>query len=88
MKRDEMKTEALHETAAGPLERITFSDEDDREKSLLTLIEEHRPRQTRSLPPTASEIDSISSVNSPDIVDEDAGYRFDHQMMRLGGNGF
>lgn len=84
---DEMKMKSMHETAPGPLERITFSDEDDGEKSLLTLIEEHRPQPSES-PPTSSEVSWNSSANPPDDVGEDEGYRFDHLMMRLGGNGF
>ena len=87
MKHDETQMETLHEAARGPLERITFSTEDDGEKSLLTLIEEHR-----SQPPEAAAASSagswISSANPPDEVEEDEGYRFDHLMMRLGGNGF
>ena len=87
MKHDEIRMEPLHEAAQGPLERITFSTEDDGEKSLLTLIEEHRPQPSEC--PTASSGGSwISSANSPDDVEEDEGYRFDYLMMRLGGNGF
>jgi len=87
MKHDETQMETLHEAARGPLERITFSTEDDGEKSLLTLIEEHRSQPSEST--AASSAGSwISSAKPPDDVEEDDGHRFDHLMMRLGGNGF
>ena len=88
MTQDEMKSEALNETSRGSLERITFSDEDGGEKSLLTLIEEHRPQRSQSLPATASEVSSNSTADPLEVDEEDEGFRLDHLMMRLGGNGF
>jgi hypothetical protein len=85
---DESKRDAFNRTAPGPLERIAFPAEDDGEKSLLTLIEEHRPRRSENLPVTASDDGAASSASPPDEVDEDEGYRLDHSLMRLGGNGF
>jgi len=87
MTHDKTKPGILHEIVPGPLERMRFSTENDGEKSLLTLIEEHRPRSSESTA-TSSEGDWSSSPNSPNDVDEDEGYRLDHRMMRLGGNGF
>ena len=87
MTRDETKTKILHGAVPGPLERMRFSTENDGEKSLLTLIEEHRPQASES--PTISSVCAWNdAANSPDEVDEDEGYLFDHRMMRLGGNGF
>jgi hypothetical protein len=88
MTRDEMKTEALNESTRGSLERITFSDEDDGEKSLLTLIEEHRPQPSQSVQATASEVSSNSTADPLEVNEDDEGHRLDHLMMRLGGNGF
>ena len=88
MTRDEIKTEALHENTRGSLERITFSDEDGGEKSLLTLIEEHRPQRSQSMSATDSEVSSNSTADPLEVDEEDEGYRLDHLMMRLGGNGF
>jgi hypothetical protein len=85
---DETNMKARHETAAGSLERITFPVEDDGEKSLLTLIEEHGPLQSERPPTAATVFISISPVDPPDAVEEDEDYRIDHLMMRLGGNGF
>ena len=87
MTHDETKMDALNETTRGSLERVTFSDEDDGEKSLLTLIEEHRSQPSESTA-VSSAGSLISSANPPDDVEEDDGHRFDHLMMRLGGNGF
>jgi len=79
---------ARHETASGSLERITFSAENGGEKSLLALIEEHRTDQSEN-PATASSEDSWnSSATPPDALEEEEGCRFDHLIMRLGGNGF
>jgi len=78
----------LHEAAQGPLERVTFPAQDDGEKSLLTLIEEHRPQPSESLPTTRSDIGSFSCDDPPDDLEEEEGYRLDHSLMRLGGNGF
>ena len=88
MTHNERKMEARHETASGPLERITFSAENDGEKSLLTLIEEHRPRQSGNPPETSSDAGWSASASPPDDVEDDEGHRLDHLMMRLGGNGF
>ena len=88
MTQDEMKTEALNETTRGSLERITFSDEDGGEKSLLTLIEEHRPERSQGLPTTSSEVSSNSTADPLEINEEDEGHRLDNLMMRFGGNGF
>jgi hypothetical protein len=88
MKFDETITKARHETASGSLERIIFSDEDPAEKSLLTLIEEHRPDRSQKIPATAPETGSSPFADSLDDTDEGDQYRFDHLMMRLGGNGF
>jgi len=88
MTHDETKMEALNETTRGSLERVTFSDEDDGEKSLLTLIEEHRPQRSQGLPTTASEVSSNSTADPLEVNEEDDGHRLDHLMMRLGGNGF
>ena len=87
MTHHERKMEARHETASGPLERITFLNEDDGEKSLLTLIEEHRP-QLSECPTASSEGSCNSSANPPDDLEGDEGHRLDHLMMRLGRNGF
>ena len=88
MTHDETKMATQHETAQGSIERITFSDEDIGEKSLLTLIEEHRPQRSQSLPTTASEVSSNSTADPLEVDEEDEGYRLDNLMMRLGGNGF
>ena len=88
MKHDEIQMETLHEAARGPLERITFSTEDDGEKSLLTLIEEHRSQPSECPPATPSDIGSIYDADRLADVEEDESYRRDHLMMRLGGNGF
>jgi len=88
MTSDEANRKALHESASGSLERSAFSDEDRSEKSLLTLIEEHRPRRSEKLPATASDVGAASSASPPDEVDENEGYRLDHSLLRLGGNGF
>ncbi len=88
MKFDETITKARHETASGSLERIIFSDEDPAEKSLLTLIEERRTERSQGIPASASEISSSPLADPLDDTDEGDQYRFDHLMMRLGGNGF
>ena len=88
MKYDETKTEAQHETASGSLERMTFPDEDRVEKSLLTLIEEHRSDRSQKIPATAPETGSSPFADPLDDTDEGDQYRLDHMMMRLGGNGF
>ena len=88
MTHHERKMEARHETAPGSLERMAFSVENDGEKSLLTLIEEHRPRQSENPTPTSSEAGSRFAASSPDDVEENEGCRLDQLMMRLGGNGF
>jgi len=88
MKFNETKTEAQHKTASGSLERMAFSDEDSAEKSLLTLIEEHRPDRSQKIPATAPETGSSPFADPLDDTDECDQYRLDHMMMRLGGNGF
>jgi len=88
MTHHERKMEARHETAPGSLERMAFSVENDGEKSLLTLIEEHRPRQSETQTETSSNTGWSASASPPDDVDDEEGYRRDHLMMRLGGNGF
>ncbi len=88
MTHNKRKMVVLHETAPGPLERMRFSPDNDGEKSLLTLIEEHRPRQSEIPPTTPSEVSCNSSTYPPDDLNEEEGYRLDHSLMRLGGNGF
>jgi len=88
MKYDETKTEAQHETASGSLERMTFPDEDRVEKSLLTLIEERKLERSRENSTTAAEDSSSPFADTLDDTDEGDGYRLDHLMIRLGGNGF
>ena len=85
---DNTKTKSLHEFTPGSLERVTFPGVDGGEKSLLTLIEEHSPKQTGNPPSTVSEVSPESFPDAPDIVEDEEGYRVDHLMMRLGGNGF
>ena len=85
---DNTKTKSLHESNPGSLERVTFPEVNGGEKSLLTLIEEHSPKQTGNPPSTVSEVSSESFPDAPDIVEDEEGYRLDHLMMRLGGNGF
>ncbi|MBD3852631.1 MAG: hypothetical protein IFK93_15095 [Acidobacteria bacterium] len=87
MTHNKSNMEARHETASGSLERITFSAENSGEKSLLTLIEEHRPEQTENPPGKSSELSWDSSANAADDLEEE-GYRLEHSLMRLGGNGF
>ena len=87
MTHNKSNLEARHETASGSLERITFSAENGGEKSLLTLIEEHRPEPTESPPGTSLELCWDSSADAADDLEEE-GYRLDHSLMRLGGNGF
>ena len=88
MTHNKSNMEARHETASGSLERVTFPEVDGGEKSLLTLIEEHTPRQPGNPPSTASEVSSESLPDAPDIVEDEEGYRLEHSLMRLGGNGF
>jgi len=88
MKFDKTKTEAQYETTSGSLERMTFSDEESSEKSLLTLIEEHRSDRSQKIPATAPETGSSPFADPLDDTDEGDQYRLDHMMMRLGGNGF
>ena len=87
MTADELKRNAMHESVSGSLER-TFSNEDRGEKSLLTLIEEHRPRHSENPSESSPEVGWGTSASETDDFDEDEGYRLDHSLMRLGGNGF
>ena len=88
MPHNKRNMQTRHETAPGSLERITFSPENDGEKSLLALIEEHRPGQSENPSASSSDIGRSASAGGTDDVDEEEGYRLDHSLMRLGGNGF
>jgi hypothetical protein len=88
MTTEETHTEARHTTASGSLERITFSDEDPGEKSLLRLIEE---RSATGAPDTSGKTSDTREgplADGFDDVEEEDRPRLDHLMMRLGGNGF
>ena len=70
-----------HEPALGSMERVTFSDDDPREKSLLRLIEERGVKVDQN--------GASDDCESPaDDVDKEDRLRFDHQALRLGANGF
>lgn len=84
MAHNERNFEERYETAPGSLERITFPPENDGEKSLLTLIEEHTSRTGDDRPTPPPDF----SVSPADDLGEDEAYRLDHSLMRLGGNGF
>ena len=85
---DNTKTKSLNESTPGSLERVTFPEVDGGEKSLLTLIEEHRPRQSETQTETSSDTGWSASASPADDVEDEEGYRRDHLMLRLGGNGF
>ena len=85
MAHNERNIDARFETAPGSLERMTRSPENDGEKSLLTLIEEHSARESQQ---GASENHDSPGIVAFDDIDEEDRPRFDQQTLRLGGNGF
>lgn len=81
----EEHTEADRARTRGSLERITFSNDDSGEKSLLELIEE---RSANAAQDGDTESHEHRRINDIDDIDEEDRPELDHIMIRLGGNGF